>query len=472
MCNRNCYGKVFESSSGQGYVYLTSTNEILTINQVWFESLAPEIREKEILSKLGAANVQYSEMADRMQWMCEGQKIRHAIDKQLTSITLEITQQCSLRCDYCIYSGNYKGYRTHREFHMPWNIIKKSIDYFAVHNEEYPTADISFYGGEALLCFDSICKAIKYAREKIANKPLHFHISSNGTTLTPQIQKWLSENEDVDVTITLNGWSHNRYRKFPSGKGSLDCIMTNLQEIRKNYPRVWERIDFIANVSSLREVWNLSKYYREYIGKPPMIIGSIVKIDGNDVIKEITKKDFEDELYRQKIYGEYVENYDSYLKPFCQVDIEEICVRPIGLQSKILTAPCCVPFAENFFVAADGTLAFCEKVNAIEEYGTIQTGLKFDKVEQAIEEALEAYNSKCKTCWACRLCDVCFQHMLRDKSGKLYIPDEACEDVKSNLLQNLSLFCDIKESNPSLLEKIRADYAESYRTNHPEANQL
>lgn len=92
----------------------------------------------------------------------------------------------------------------------------------------------------------------------------------------------MDENEDVSVTVTLNGLPHDKYRKFPSGKGSLDAIGRNLSKIRKHCPGLWKRIGFIANVAPLKELLGLRAYYMEHIGKPPLLVTGILAYGCNE----------------------------------------------------------------------------------------------------------------------------------------------------------------------------------------------
>ncbi len=47
-------------------------------------------------------------------------KVRHLI--------LQVTQNCNLRCEYCVYSGDYQN-RTHSRKKMSFDVAKKAMDY-------------------------------------------------------------------------------------------------------------------------------------------------------------------------------------------------------------------------------------------------------------------------------------------------------------------------------------------------------
>ena len=62
-------------------------------------------------------------------------------------MTLQVTQNCNLRCSYCPYSGGYEQ-RSHNNQRMSFDIAKKSMDFFIAHSEDQPEINLGFYGGE------------------------------------------------------------------------------------------------------------------------------------------------------------------------------------------------------------------------------------------------------------------------------------------------------------------------------------
>ncbi|MDR0294722.1 MAG: hypothetical protein LBH91_00800 [Prevotellaceae bacterium] len=58
-------------------------------------------------------------------------KIKKKIESGLTNLILAATEECNLRCKYCIYSGAYPTIiRTHNSGYLSWETAKKAIDIF------------------------------------------------------------------------------------------------------------------------------------------------------------------------------------------------------------------------------------------------------------------------------------------------------------------------------------------------------
>ncbi len=439
-------GQVFQSLSGQKYAYLTETNQIFTIQSKWYDNLSAGDKDTEILREICRQCGLSGRIPSECRWPMSKEKYHRHLSRKLRALVLEVTQQCSLRCSYCIYSGNYDGVRTHSNLTMSQETMRKSIKYYAEHSAEMQEASISFYGGEALLHFDLICAAVEYAVRCMPHKKIAFRISSNGTTLTEPVVRWLEQQENVSVTVTLNGFSHDRYRRFPSGQGSLDCIMCNLNTIRMEYPKVWERIQFIANITTEKELLELREFYKKKVGVPPVLISGITEHGGNDYIRELAEKPRSDMRYIKELHRLYCKEHDPYIAPHYQTGIEELRNRPLGMQGDYYEqSSCCMPFLTSLFVAADGTLGLCERTVPSENLGKINEGINLQTLDTMLDQALEIFNTKCRFCWARRLCNVCFQDLDVMKEGALVLAEDACQRKRENLISTLALFCEMEE---------------------------
>lgn len=62
--------------------------------------------------------------------------IDNCIENGIRQVILEVTEQCNLRCKYCIYNDAYEKNRNFSAKNMTWEIAKKMLDYTALHSQE------------------------------------------------------------------------------------------------------------------------------------------------------------------------------------------------------------------------------------------------------------------------------------------------------------------------------------------------
>ena len=71
------------------------------------------------------------------------------LDNQLTQLALNVTENCNLKCEYCVYSGNYVNRRKHNKSHeITVGLAKKAVDFFCAHSRGSEERYLSLYGGE------------------------------------------------------------------------------------------------------------------------------------------------------------------------------------------------------------------------------------------------------------------------------------------------------------------------------------
>ena len=120
-------------------------------------------------------------------------KVEKKLKKELTFLCINITEECNLRCEYCIFSGKYTKSRRHNSNNqIEWNYIEKGVNLFLEHSTDSNIRKIGFYGGEPLLYFDIIRKTINYVRSKCDNAI--FTITTNATLLKDKILSFFVEN--------------------------------------------------------------------------------------------------------------------------------------------------------------------------------------------------------------------------------------------------------------------------------------
>lgn len=94
--------------------------------------------------------------------------LTQSIPQNMRQVVLEVTENCNLRCDYCIYQNSFSGFRDFSPRSMSEETAIKAIDYI-LKNSYRDEIYVGFYGGEPLLKFDLIKKCVSYALEYYAD---------------------------------------------------------------------------------------------------------------------------------------------------------------------------------------------------------------------------------------------------------------------------------------------------------------
>lgn len=235
------------------YFYDFNTNAIVRINKSVYDFLNEWEKNKDCPNSQSECGNIIDELK-RAGFLSERHwtKIEHPATKMLDrylhssveSITLQVTQQCNLKCNYCPYSGSYYN-REHSNRHMSFETAKQAIDFYIAHSFDIPVAHIGFYGGEPLIEYDLIRKIVEYCREKCFGKKIMYFMTTNATLLTEEVIDFLMENE-FNLSISLDGPRnyHDRNRHRIDDSGSFDIVMQNIERLYKRYPEKKDNVQF------------------------------------------------------------------------------------------------------------------------------------------------------------------------------------------------------------------------------------
>jgi uncharacterized protein len=133
-------------------------------------------------------------------------------------LTLHITRNCNLRCDYC--------YAPPQGDHgMSLDTAKDCLRFGAESTNG--SCGIIFFGGEPLLQRQLILDTVAAAKElsKSGEGMFHFKITTNGVLLDHEFLDFSLEN-DLLIAMSLDGIreAHNLHRRLPGGGGTFDAI--------------------------------------------------------------------------------------------------------------------------------------------------------------------------------------------------------------------------------------------------------
>ena len=359
--------------------------------------------------------------------------------------TIEMTQQCNLRCTYCCYSGTYNDRRIHSNKHISFDTLNYIIEFVEKHYDK--TANeitICFYGGEALLVKDKIEWTIKRLLDVLGQK-VRFSLSTNGLALTEDVIDWICSYPNFVVNVTIDGDKimHDKHRKTISGKGSYDIILKNLELFKKKYPVEYNnRIRFLATVYSWKDVLDLENVWDNQLvlrGIYPIHISHIIP-DFSDKSRTYDTWDDKNAFYHEA-FKAYKEGEKGILSNCFKKLTDIIARRSYHHLSRNLKINTCYQSLFSCFINVDGDLYACEKFCGEFSIGNVSDGIDQDKAYSQLERFTARKNFHCSTCWAQRFCRMCMTSLnYKDEEIKLM-----CNMERDTIDLALRYFCEQKD---------------------------
>lgn len=391
----------------------------------------------------------------------ETEYLDHLAEHRMEQLVLQVTQECNLRCGYCVYSGLYGDNRTHKEKHMSFENAKKAIDFYLQRVTESDCIRVAFYGGEPLLKFDLIKQCVSYIEENVSGHKIQFNMTTNGTLLTEQVGDFLVEHKFY-IAVSLDGPrnEHNINRRFRSGKGSFDVIMKNIAALKERHPEAGELLSFMTVINPKAELTRVMEYFDT----------DAIMSDSNIRFNQMSEVGLSQEITYHTDYL-FLRKYE-YLKMLAALigKIDKKCVsrlmqgaeediiffsRFLNTKTELPTVfqhggPCLAGI-RKLFVTVDGTFCPCERVNETSNFckiGTIDTGFDLKKIAEFVNIG-SVTKDKCTACWNLRLCKMCYGEIDVSDSNTLTPNDVSknCKKQCANTLYNLYEYAVLTEMN-------------------------
>ena len=397
-------------------------------------------------------------------------EIMKILNSKLEQLILNVTENCNMRCEYCVYSGKYKYERTHSKKKMSFSTASRAIEFFFKHNANSERIAVTFYGGEPLLNFSLIRKCVELSK-KLAFKQgkdsrLTFSITTNGTLLDKNKINFLIKN-NVGLLISLDGPKdiHDKYRKFINGKGSYTLIIESLKRIRELNPEYYKEKVGFSVVTLPEHLDSVVKFFGSYnlVTETDNLIINMVSTDDTSFFENY---DFKTQLrkYRETIrklrnmYKKYLVegNYDSLsFKPLRSLFDKKMILIHKRLLSmvgeEIYPNGICLPGSRRLFVSTDGKFYICEKMGESIRIGDIYNGFDYKTIYETIQKYQEISEKNCLNCWLMRICNLCYVSARKGNVLERKKKDKYCEGMKTEFSKLMALYCEIIEKNPKIL---------------------
>jgi uncharacterized protein len=362
----------------------------------------------------------------------------------IKQITLEVTDICNLKCEYCGYGKFYSDYDKRENKSMDFRTAKRLLDYFAdlwnssLNQSHDRNIYISFYGGEPLLNYPLIREVASYANQlKLLHNRFTFSMTTNGL-LIEKYMDFLVE-YGFRLLISLDGEKkNNAYRVFANGKAAYPEILRNVEALQKKYPDYFKNnVNFNAVLHNKNSVSQVFNFFKRYFDKTPFI--NALNTAG---IRESEKQNFwqaysnvDESLFKSKDYLKIekemfirlpniqnISKFVHYNSDFSFTNYNDL-IFPTHQRKRIATGTC-VPFSKKVYVTVNGKIMPCERIGHQFFFGYVRPD-KIELDEEAIAKKFNDYirriRSQCNLCYNTEICTQCvFNLNLQEMNPKCF----------------------------------------------------
>jgi uncharacterized protein len=379
-------------------------------------------------------------------FVVEDSLVYSELKKDWFKLELEVTEDCNMRCGYCVYSGNYAREREHTLGAMTEDIALKAINLYAEHVQG-GKANIGFWGGEPLLNVGLIKRVVEAGKEVFA-VPM-FHLTSN-MLLAHKHAQYLAE-ENFFLTASLNGPKeiNDDHRVTKGNLGTFDHVMNALDNIQNISPDFFERVMFSVVLTQPARIDEVRDFFRKHFEFNPIKLSMVSGASLRKPLEAYSKQNLE--LYAGKVgllAEEYIQkvksrqDVDPFLRSYFEPLVSVVRDRTVSrVNENLYPMGFCIPGQNKLFVNASGELGACSDTIGQMKIGDVHEGLDYMLLLRQIQQHVDYRNDLCLDCWAQRLCKNCFA-TAKDENGDLSYSGASnhCQTAKSAVLAGISLY--------------------------------
>ena len=475
--------KLFRTTSC-GYLYDTGSNKIIGCNEIVFNLLENLFSKKieqaisEFVSEKGMEHFLYAadtiknavetenllltRKAEQFDLSDHFQNYEELIDSSLEILFLEVTENCNLRCDYCVYNDFIPYRRNHGKSNMELSLAKRAIDYLNEHSYKRKNVAINFYGGEPLLQFNLIKSCIDFAEANIKNREIDFSITTNATLISPEIAEFFFR-KNLNVFVSIDGPEdiHDDYRKDANGVGSYKRSIRGFKYLIDAYG---EQADNKISLSMVytppfsgKRIDRISELWEEIPWLPKNTSLNITypsrgSIPVTRASKTVISEDIDLKQWAfKKFLDKYLEKGDSHpiADSIMEKKLAQLIQRPIFHEpfDHYYLNGCCLPGVKRIYVATDGKFHLCEKIPSNSPtIGDIDSGVDIDIIKRVyIDGYLKISIPLCSRCWAVRLCTSCYTDVFKNGTLDSETKKKNCISEKYSQEQLMEQYCTLME---------------------------
>jgi uncharacterized protein len=368
----------------------------------------------------------------------------------MLGVTLDVTHGCNLRCTYCFAEqGDYGLGRAN----MPEETARRAIDWLAERGDGEQGARVGFFGGEPLMNMPTVRSTVAYVNERLASggKRVRLHVTTNGTLLNEGNVQYLAENK-IDVQVSVDGTpkTHNKFRLFPSGRGSHDVVAGGIARLKSATGSAVLRATISPGEGDFRRSVD---HLIDDLGGTVVAFEPASKSSCGPSIDA-------DDMARIK------SEWDAVAEDFAE-HIKRGVVKPVGNIIKLLQAihrrkktvyGCTAGYA-NVAVDPSGDIYPCHRFVGEGDWkmGNVHSGEFDEGLRERFARNTVDQREPCRTCWARYTCGGRCAHEALESTGTIDAPDPLrCELVRHLTELSIKLYVQLKPYEQELLAKASA----------------
>lgn len=384
------------------------------------------------------------------------------LSRKMNMLTIQLTQNCNLRCEYCAYTANGGTNRLHQNKTINLETIKKAILILRDNSVDSDSLSIGFYGGEPLIEFGLIKETVDFAKRELMGREINYTITTNSTLLTDEMLEFF-EKEDFQLVLSLDGPKeiNDKNRKFSHGMGSVyDKVIENITKIESQYKKLFKNLSINMVIDPTQNFDAYQKLFdNNHILEKVNITTTFVDDNYSEkeyVATETFAKQYEEAKHKYFLYyiGKAKLENRAFLSSLFGIRYKELLRghrKAYSLGDKGCPSGPCIPGKQRLMVNVDGIFFPCERISETDTNNTIgdvDKGIDLYRAKTIMNVAKRNEN-ECKNCFAFRYCGLCVKAYdgERAKEGSIY---DECQDTRNNLHNRLIEMESIQEAIESI----------------------
>lgn len=370
----------------------------------------------------------------------------------LSTLVLQVTNNCNLSCSYCYHQGADR--RTAEQSPMDWSVAQKGIDFLFERSGDQDKVVLVFFGGEPLLNFPLIQRAMDYARGKADEyegaKQVSFALTTNGTLLSDEIIQALLDNQ-VSVTISIDGQRevHDQNRRFANGSPTYDALLPKL----KNLLTAESAKPVVARVTLVKGARDISGTLDHLLGLGFAEAG-LSPVTSPHSLMHLDESGLDGLL---SAFGRLAEKFYEAAREDRFLGFSNLIDLLVSLhQGEYKTHPCGAGLS-LFSLNTKGKLFVCQRLVDQDGFcmGDLEHGFSKASLQSFRSKTSINHKQECGQCWVRGICAGGCYHEALERQGDFEKPNRHyCKWIRNWTEIGLSVYGKLQSQNPAFLDKL------------------